>query len=190
MTGTGRARLLLSQTQTEICRTPGPTTFTIYFKSNVSILLLTLFIICKKKKSNHLTVTSPPFNDRTKAAYDLNMNSLSSCQSLSEKIKDFLSLRPARWCTWLKTCENLTASVSLGPTARWGKLNKASGPISVTSVVKANWQDHGKFLTRQRSSCKMSSFSFTLLYQFTKTGAVSVCPGKSLPLLVSVVIFL
>lgn len=35
----------------------------------------------------------------------------------------------------------------------------------------------------------MSSFSFTLLYQFTKTGAVSVWPGKSLSLLVSVVFF-
>lgn len=104
---------------------------------------------------------------------------LSSCPSCWEEIKYFLYVQPARRSTGLKACKKSYCICVAWPSSPTGKHKAASRPMAVTSVVRANWQDHGKFLTMQRSSCKMSSLSFTLIYHFTGLVLFGVCPAKA-----------
>lgn len=56
--------------------------------------------------------------------------------------------------------------VSFGSPARQenaGGVRQGLSPV----LSRANWQHCGKFLPRQRGSCRMSSLSFTLIYHFT-----------------------
>lgn len=69
-------------------------------------------------------------------------------------MKFFVHMKPA---TRLKTCKNLFASVlpgsppahrPTGPTGELIVLQVASPLMAVTGVVRATWQDHGKFFDR------------------------------------------